>query len=142
MSTTVDRDVAYEYSGVHQGREATVFKLELSKMALGADVAWLSQFAGEKEMLFPPFTQLQIVGEPTRGAAGVSLVTLKPTTFQNTRTVEETEEERKEDIKQLASGLVWDMRNEATGRNRPSLQACHLVRCKGLTASGDAYACI
>ena len=57
-----------------------------------------------------------LVREPTRGADGVLIVTLKPTTFQNTRTVEETEGERKEDMRQLVSGLVWDMRNEVTGR--------------------------
>ena len=115
MSTTVDPNVANEYSGVHQGREATVFELELDKMSLGADVAWLSQFAAEQEMLFPPFTHLQIVGEPRRGEDGVSVVTLKPTTFQNTRTVEEAEEERKEDMKQLASDVTWDLRNKAAG---------------------------
>lgn len=115
MSTTVDPNVANRYSGVHQGREATVFELELDKMSLGADVAWLSQFAAEQEMLFPPFTHLQIVGEPRRGEDGVSVVTLKPTTFQNTRTVEEAAEERKEDMKQLASDVTWDLRNKAAG---------------------------
>ena len=32
------------------------------KTSLGADISWLSQFAGEREMLFPPRTHLQIVG--------------------------------------------------------------------------------
>jgi hypothetical protein len=32
------------------------------KTSLGADIGWLSQFAREREMLFPPRTHLQIVG--------------------------------------------------------------------------------
>lgn len=113
MSTTTSDEVAREYSGVHQKREATIFCLLLGKTSLGADVSWLSQFAGEKEMLFPPRTHLQIVGEPVLGADGVSVVTLKPTVFQNVRTMEQVEQSRKEGMKQLASSLTWDCRNEA-----------------------------
>ena len=79
MSTTLSEEVARKYSGVHQGREATIFRLRLGKTSLGADITWLSQFAGEKEMLFPPRTHLQVVGEPVRGDDGVSVVTLWPT---------------------------------------------------------------
>lgn len=113
MSTTTSDEVAREYSGVHQKREAIIFCLLLGKTSLGADVSWLSQFAGEKEMLFPPRTHLQIVGEPVLGADGVSVVTLKPTVFQNVRTMEQVEQSRKEGMKQLASSLTWDCRNEA-----------------------------
>lgn len=79
MSTTLSEEVARKYSGVHEGREATIFRLMLGKTSLGADISWLSQFAGEKEMLFPPRTHLQVVGEPVRGDDGVSVVTLWPT---------------------------------------------------------------
>ena len=113
MSTTTSDEVAREYSGVREGREATIFCLLLGKTSLGADVSWLSQFAGEKEMLFPPRTHLQIVGEPVLGPDGVSVVKLKPTVFQNVRTMEQVEQSRKEGMKQLASSLTWDCRNEA-----------------------------
>jgi len=75
----LSEEVARKYSGVHQGREATIFRLTLGKTSLGADISWLSQFAGEREMLFPPRTHLQVVGEPVRGDDGVSVVTLWPT---------------------------------------------------------------
>ena len=79
MSTTLSEEVARKYSGVHEGREATIFRLTLGKTSLGADISWLSQFTGEREMLFPPRTHLQVVGEPVRGDDGVSVVTLWPT---------------------------------------------------------------
>ena len=41
------------------------------------------------------------------------MVTLWPTVFQKIRTIEEVEEARREEMKQLASSLVWDIRNTA-----------------------------
>ena len=113
MSSSLSEDVARKYSVVSQGRDQTIFRLLLGKMSLGADVSWLSQFADEQEMLFPPRTHLQIVGKPARGVDGVLVVTLKPTLFQNVRTIEEVEESRREDMKQMSASLVWELRNKA-----------------------------
>jgi hypothetical protein len=113
MSTTLSEEVARKHSGVNEGLEATIFRLELGKTSLGADITWLSQFPGEKEMLFAPRTHLQIVGKPVRSDDGISVVTLWPTAFQKIRTVEEVEKARREDMMQLASSLVWDIRNAA-----------------------------
>jgi hypothetical protein len=52
-------------------------------------------------------------GKPFRGDDGVSVVTLWPTLYQKIRTVEEVEKARREEMKQLASSLVWDIRNAA-----------------------------
>ena len=41
------------------------------------------------------------------------MVTLWPTVFQKIRTIEEVEKARREEMKQLASSLVWDIRNMA-----------------------------
>jgi len=41
------------------------------------------------------------------------VVTLWPTVFQKIRTIEEVEKARREEMKQLASSLVWDIRNTA-----------------------------
>ena len=43
----------------------------------------------------------------------MSVVTLWPTVFQKIRTTEEVEKARREEMKQLASSLVWDIRNAA-----------------------------
>jgi hypothetical protein len=52
-------------------------------------------------------------GKPCRGDDGVSVVTLWPTAFQKIRTIDEVEKARREEMKQLASSLVWDIRNAA-----------------------------
>ena len=46
----------------------------------------LSQFEGEREMLFAPRTHLQVL--KTGSVEGITIVTLKPTTYQNVCTVE------------------------------------------------------
>ena len=43
----------------------------------------------------------------------MSVVKLWPTVFQKIRTIEEVEKARREEMKQLASSLVWDIRNTA-----------------------------
>ena len=131
MSTTVKEEVARKYSGVHEGRKATIFKLLLGKTSLGANISWISQFEGEEEMVYPPRTQLQIDGEPVMGADGVSVVTLRPTVFQNVSTVEEVLSSRKEGLKQLASSRTWDIRNQAAREGK--LDASLAQRLDALT---------
>ena len=46
----------------------------------------LSQFEGEREMLFAPHTHLHVL--KTECVEGITIVTLKPTTYQNVCTVE------------------------------------------------------
>lgn len=47
MSTTLDDEVARKYSGVLEGKEATIFKLLLDRTSIGADISWVSQFTHE-----------------------------------------------------------------------------------------------
>jgi hypothetical protein len=115
MATTHDETVARKYSS-GAGEYPTIFKLLLGKMSLGADISWLSQFAGEAEMLFPPRTHLQLV-DSVLGDDGVAVVTLRPTTVQNISIMEEVMSSRKEGLQQLASSLTWDLRNEADRDN-------------------------
>ena len=57
MSTTQDLSVAVRYS---LSPYSLLFKLVPDNhMVMGADVQWLSAFAGEKEILYPPLTFLQ-----------------------------------------------------------------------------------
>jgi NLR family CARD domain-containing protein 3 len=63
MSTTTNKNVAMQYSGVKQQR-GTVFEITVGRIDMGADLSWLSQYPKEKEILFPPLTCLEVVGEP------------------------------------------------------------------------------
>ena len=62
MSTSRELKTALFYS---HSKHSLIFKfVTRSFMERGADVAWLSAFPGEKEVLFPPLTYLQPVSEP------------------------------------------------------------------------------
>ena len=113
LSLSDDKDVAAAFSGVGQGKAATILELELSKGSLGAEVAWLSQFPQDQERLLPPWTHLQVVGTPTRRTDGATVIRMRPTVFQNVRTVEEVAGARKEEIRAHIAGLVMDVRSQA-----------------------------
>ena len=91
---------------------AIIFELELGKASLGAELSWLSQFPHDSERLLPPWTHLQVVGGPTRRADGVTVVRVRPTVFQNMRTVEEVAGARKGEVSAHIKGLVTDLREK------------------------------
>jgi hypothetical protein len=115
MSTTTAQNVANQYSGAAGGAESgeglrTVFRYLVGERSLGADVSWLSQFSTEKEVLYPPATHLQIVGEPRLDETGVSVITVRPTVSQRSKTLEQVERGRCEGLLQLGASLVSDVR--------------------------------
>ena len=90
------------------------FEIEVSKTSIGADISWLSQFEGEKEFCYAPLTHLQLVGTPRleqHNGKTLSIVRLRLTVNQRSKTVEQAERARKDFLKQLASSLEWDVRH-------------------------------
>jgi len=148
MSATTDEDLARKYSTAHPGRAATVFKLLLGKKSLGADMSWVSQFAGEREVLFAPRTHLQVVGEPVVGSGGVCVITVRPTTYQNVATVEEVLPLRKACVVWLSCLLALpppsdvSLRRDATSPGDGVAQRRHaalvLEPRRGSAKRGDA----
>jgi hypothetical protein len=64
MSTTTDLAVAVRYS---LSRQSLIFKILVpSFMSRGADLAWLSAFPDEAEVLYPPLTYLKPTGRTDR----------------------------------------------------------------------------
>ncbi len=112
LSLTDDRTVALDYARLGEAQEATIFELELGKASLGAEVAWLSQWPQEQARLLPPWTYLEVV-EVVRGD-GLAVIKMKPTVFQNVRTVEEVSGARKGEIRAHMEGLVRELRNHAS----------------------------
>jgi hypothetical protein len=111
LSCTDDQECAVRYAkgspgGGHEQQQpssssssssgsATVFKILLSKHAMGAQLAWVSQFPSHRERLFPPWTHLELVRDPEYRDNGVRVVTLRPTVFQGARTVDDVEAARR-----------------------------------------------
>ena len=60
MSTTEDLSVAVQYAGT---KMPTVFKISVGGVDRGASLERLSQYRGEKEILYPPMSYLEVAGE-------------------------------------------------------------------------------
>ena len=71
MSTTPSAEVAVFYAGRGEG---SIFVVEFSMASRGANIAFLSQFPHECEVLFPPFTLLECKGHAMRGGKRLVLV--------------------------------------------------------------------
>merc|ERR1711935_1189398 len=71
MSTTPSAEVAVFYAGTGKG---SIFVVEFSMASRGANIAFLSQFPHECELLFPPFTLLECKGHTARGGKRLVLV--------------------------------------------------------------------
>ena len=42
----------------------TLFEIQLGQVDRGAMLSWISQYPGEEEVLLPPLSNLEVVGEP------------------------------------------------------------------------------
>ena len=98
MSTSPRRGVASGYAGVSDEAKKlpTVFEFSVGKMSIGADVSELSQFEGEKEMLYPPLTRMESTDEPRLSAdKRVSLIRMRLTINRRSKTIEHALHERR-----------------------------------------------
>ena len=92
------------------------FEILVGKTSIGADISWLSQFFGEEEFCYKPLTHLLLVGEARleeHNGKQLSILQMKLTVNQRSKTVEQAEVARKDFLTQLASSLEWDVRHWA-----------------------------
>ena len=92
------------------------FEIVVGKTSIGADISWLSQFFGEQEFCYAPLTHLQLVGEARleeHNGKQLSILQMKLTVNQRSKTVEQAEVARKDFLTQLASSLECDVRHWA-----------------------------
>ena len=76
MSTTADREVAMEYAKAKEKEAAScVMEVKMGMIDRGADLSWLSQYPHEREITFPPYTGLEVLG--TRVEKSVLVVELR-----------------------------------------------------------------
>ena len=86
MSTTSSLKVACEYAAHATSPKAVLFKIKTDNFRQrGADIAWVSAFKGEDEILFPPLTFLQptgatevITSDHGRGPIEFTVIEVKP----------------------------------------------------------------
>ena len=69
MSTTLNRSVAKQFSA---GGAGFIFEMRMGMIDRGADLAWLSQYPHEKEILFAPLTGLEVIKSRVEGSTLVA----------------------------------------------------------------------
>jgi hypothetical protein len=117
MSTTADRSVAVQYSGVKEGKpKAGILQLQPNSVDRGADISEFSQYPGEKEYLILPYSFVQGEGRQRTevdGNGGVlTIVPVRVNINLKTETVEELKERKKRMHLVSARAMVEEVRYE------------------------------
>ena len=100
MSTTSDKAVAMEYTGVTKGKLfPTLLQVRPAAVDHGGDISEYSQFPGEREYLWNPCSLLESNGEPFFEVTKYGIITIIPVRMNNnvkTMTVEQLLEQKKQ----------------------------------------------
>jgi hypothetical protein len=117
MSTTADRSVAVQYSGVKEGKpKAGILQLQPNSVDRGADISEFSQYPGEKEFLILPYSFVQGEGrqrtEVDENGGVLTIVPVRVNINLKTETVEELKERKKRMHLVSARAVVEEVRYE------------------------------
>jgi hypothetical protein len=100
MSTTQDRSVAVQYSGVKDNKpKASIMEIHPNSVDRGADISEFSQYSGEKEFLIVPYSFVQGDGrqrtEITEGGGVLTVISVSVNINLQTLTVEQLRGKKK-----------------------------------------------
>ena len=100
MSTTQDRNVALQYSGVKDNKpKASIMEIHPNSVDRGADISEFSQYTGEKEFLIVPYSFVQGDGrqrtEITEGGGVLTVIPIRININLQTLTVEQLRGKKK-----------------------------------------------
>ena len=77
MSTTTDEAVAKFYARGSHDTSSTLIDAEMGMVDRGADIAWLSQYPEEREILFPPLTAIEVLETQAEQTDGQEVLRVK-----------------------------------------------------------------
>ena len=117
MSTTADKSIAVQYSGVKEGKpKAGILQIRPNSVDRGADISTFSQYAAEKEYLFVPYSFVQGEGrqrtEVTEGGGVLTVVPVHVNINLKTETVDELKEKKKRLHLASAGAVAEEVRYE------------------------------
>jgi hypothetical protein len=100
MSTTQDRSVAVQYSGVRDNKpKASIMEIHPNSVDRGADISEFSQYPAEKEFLIVPYSFVQGDGrqrtEVTEGGGVLTVISIRININLQTLTVEQLRGKKK-----------------------------------------------
>jgi hypothetical protein len=117
MSTSANKSVAVQYSGVKEGKpRAGILQIRPNSIDRGADISEFSQYPGEREFLFLPYSFVQGEGrqrtEVVDGGGVLTVVSVRVNINLKTETVEELKEKKKRLHLASARAVMDELRNE------------------------------
>ena len=117
MSTTADKSIAVQYSGVKEGKpKAGILQIRPNSVDRGADISEFSQYAAEKEYLFVPYSFVQGEGrqrtEVTEGGGVLTVVPVHVNINLKTETVDELKQKKKRLHLASAGAVAEEVRYE------------------------------
>jgi len=117
MSTTPNRSVAYQYS---QDPYGIVVEIKQGMIDRGAEIAWLSQYPHEAEVLFAPLaglemTSMRIDTHPISNTH-IIIVTMRVSINLTNPTIEQVVQKRRKIIENMGTGLIMEVRSALNKR--------------------------
>jgi ankyrin repeat protein len=108
ISTTYDRAEAMRYASADD-KPSVVFELQMGMIDRGCDLAWISQYKGERECLFPPLTGFEL--EHTRIEGRVLVVGIRLSVNLKAQTLEQVVTKMKRSHLGLVQLFLDDLKN-------------------------------
>ena len=133
MSTTADKSIAVQYSGVKEGKpKAGILQIRPNSVDRGADISEFSQYAAEKEYLFVPYSFVQGEGrqrtEVTEGGGVLTVVPVHVNINLKTETVDELKQKKKRLHLASAGAIAEEVRYELEQWAASAEAAARLLR--------------
>jgi len=105
-STTTDREQALLFA---DGRESTIFEMQMGMVDRGADLTWLSQYPHEQEVLLPPLTGIEALNLEVDG----SMLVIHSRLSLNlaSHTLEQVLSRRRKMLMDMVAGIELELRD-------------------------------
>lgn len=110
-----------------------VLEIDMGQVDRGAELSWLSQYPGESEILFPPLSNLEVIGEPqmelTDSKGLIQVFKLRLNANIKSLTVDELVERRKNLHLAALSNLLEETKRDLEDFCRQALALRNDSRC-------------
>ena len=109
MSTTTNAEVAHSYAS-RSGKAGSLFSMRMGMVDRGAEISFLSQYPGEREILFNPLTGLEVTSSKVQGDVLVLEVRLNVNLAS--LTIEQVVGKRAKLLREIGDGMALEVRAE------------------------------